>query len=299
MNYFKLSSMNQNGLRYIVATKDLERFDVKKGDRGGCVASEASLSDSAWVGGDAQVFGNARISGNAYVGEQARIYDNAHISDNADVTGYARVTNDARVGEQSHVYGHAVIRGRARVYGNARVCEHAEICDNARIYGNAEVSADARVYGEAHVHSTAQVRGSALVAGNANISNKKEGSLYLPPRIPTNFLEFIEYVHEKTAGGFEIVGGQKNNGFALVIPNPPPALIRSFLSPAIDEFNIRPYLGPVGWSNGRLTFPNLPGVGSLIRPTVGRYSTSNMVARLRDYHYREIHPLDSRPQYEL
>ena len=42
----------------IEATRDIEKFGVKKGELGGYVESEENLSGDAWVSGNAQVYGD-------------------------------------------------------------------------------------------------------------------------------------------------------------------------------------------------------------------------------------------------
>ena len=82
-----------------------EQHQHKNG--GGWVANTAKIEETAYIGPNAQVYGDARVSGNALV------YDDARVS------GYAQV------------YGNAQVSGNARVYGDAQV------------YGNAQVSGDA------------------------------------------------------------------------------------------------------------------------------------------------------------
>ena len=55
--------------RRVKALRDIPRFGVKKGDKGGWVDAEKRLDQAgdAWVYGDARVYGNARVSGNARV----------------------------------------------------------------------------------------------------------------------------------------------------------------------------------------------------------------------------------------
>ena len=108
----------------IEATKDLEKYNVKKGDLGGYVEREDNLSGNAWVFGDAKVYGNARVYGNAWV------YGNAKVCGNA------------------WVFGDAKVFGNAWVFGDAKVCGNAWVFGNARVYGNAWVYGDAEVFGD-------------------------------------------------------------------------------------------------------------------------------------------------------
>jgi hypothetical protein len=91
MKYELTDIKNEQGLYRIRALKDFN--DVKAGDLGGWVASEANLSQdgNAWIYDDSMVFDNARVSGNA------KVFDNARIS------------------------------GESKIYGSMKICGHTEI----------------------------------------------------------------------------------------------------------------------------------------------------------------------------
>ena len=86
-------------LYQIQALKDFS--NVKAGDLGGWIESEINLSQngSAWVCGNAWVYGSAKVSGSAWVSGNAKVYGNAMVS------GSAWVYGDARVSENAKVYG--------------------------------------------------------------------------------------------------------------------------------------------------------------------------------------------------
>lgn len=67
--------------------------DVQAGDLGGWIETEDNLDQdrSAWVYGDARVYGDAQVCGDA------RVYGNASVCGNAEVYGNARVCGDAQV----------------------------------------------------------------------------------------------------------------------------------------------------------------------------------------------------------
>lgn len=114
----------------IIALKDFG--NVKKGEVGGLVSSEYSLSDegSCWVykgatvlekaivKNDAVVTGNAIICGNVIVQDEAVIEGNAKIYNHAVIEGRAYVSGDAVVSGSAVVRGEAIIRGKARITGN-------------------------------------------------------------------------------------------------------------------------------------------------------------------------------------
>ena len=86
----------------IKAIEDIPARGVKKGDKGGFIASlevkgNARVSGNAWVSGNAQVFGDALVSGNAQVYGDAQVYGNAQVSGNAWVSGDAQVSGDVIV----------------------------------------------------------------------------------------------------------------------------------------------------------------------------------------------------------
>ena len=77
--------------------------NVKKGEIGGFIEKEENLSheNSAWIYGNARVYGDAEVSGNARVYGDAWVYGNAEVSGDAEVSGSARVYGDA------WIYGNA------------------------------------------------------------------------------------------------------------------------------------------------------------------------------------------------
>lgn len=126
-------TINLNGatLYRIEALKDFG--EIKKGDKGGFIASENNLAHegNAWVSDDACVYGSACVYGDACVFECACVYDNALVSGNGQVYGNARVCGNARVYNHAYVYGDARVYGDAFVRGYARVCGDAEISNKS------------------------------------------------------------------------------------------------------------------------------------------------------------------------
>jgi hypothetical protein len=120
-------------LYQIQALKDFG--DIKAGDLGGWIQSEANLSQKGlcWVDNHAVVCEDAHVRDNAQVYDHAQVYNCASISGDAIVYGRAMVYEQAQVYDKAHVYDHAKIYGMARVYGRAL------IFNAARIYGNAEI----------------------------------------------------------------------------------------------------------------------------------------------------------------
>jgi UDP-3-O-[3-hydroxymyristoyl] glucosamine N-acyltransferase len=98
-------------LHQIEALIDIERYNVKAGDLGGFIESEANLSHSGkcWVNDTACVYGNAKIQ------DHAQVYDNAQVYGNAKVAGNAQV------------YGNADVSGNVKIYNNVQICGNARI----------------------------------------------------------------------------------------------------------------------------------------------------------------------------
>ena len=83
-----------SNIRVLFRIKALRDFvDVKKGDIGGYVQSEANLSHDGdcWVYDDAKVYGDAEVSGKAMVYDKAKVFGDAEVSDNALVYNRAWV----------------------------------------------------------------------------------------------------------------------------------------------------------------------------------------------------------------
>ena len=112
--------------------KAIESFgSVVKGDLGGWIESEKNLSQDgcAWVGVNAEVYGNATVD------ENATVRGNATVSGNAEVYGNALVCGNATVDENATVRGNATACGNALVSGNATVSGYATVRGNAEVRG--------------------------------------------------------------------------------------------------------------------------------------------------------------------
>ncbi|WP_420639781.1 hypothetical protein [Candidatus Poriferisocius sp.] len=103
---------------------------AQRGDLGGWVEGEEDLSveGSAWVGGDAKVFGGARVEGDALVTGFAEVSDGAVVRDRAQVSGHAKVFGAAQVSDQARVVDAAVVCSDAEVYERAEVGDEAVVC---------------------------------------------------------------------------------------------------------------------------------------------------------------------------
>ena len=137
---FKLTdefiTIDDKKLYRIEALKDFA--NVKNGDKGGFVESEANLSqfENCWIYDNAKVYDNARVCGDA------KVYENSYICDNAIIRGNAKVYDNVKV------YGNAKIDGNVIVYGYAKIFGNAIICGSAIIYGFVNIKGDAKVLSE-------------------------------------------------------------------------------------------------------------------------------------------------------
>ncbi len=116
--------------------------DVKAGDLGGWIESEANLSQEGdcWIRDGACVFGQANVSNDAQVCGNALVY------------GKARVSGKAYVGGRARIFSQALVDGRARVTEDAHIYGNARVIDEARVYGCARVGGNICIDEAAHIH---------------------------------------------------------------------------------------------------------------------------------------------------
>lgn len=138
---------NYDGNRKVYRIKALIDFgNVKKGDIGGYLESEANLSHQ----------GNCWVYDDAYVIDKAKVYENATIATNAWIS------------DNAEVYG------QARVYGRATIYHHAKVYDEARVYDDAKVYNSARVFGHAIVHGHARIKGTMTSSNKVTVIDDSE-----------------------------------------------------------------------------------------------------------------------------
>lgn len=146
--------------------------DVKAGDKGGFVESEANLSHegNCWIYDDAVAAANSRVY------EDAKLHDNAVIDDFAKISGKAQAFEGVRIVESAEVSGEAKLYNGCWVGGFSKVSDNAELCgkcavlEYAKVSGHAKISENAKVSGEAEVTDNAQISGNAEVTGRARAS---------------------------------------------------------------------------------------------------------------------------------
>ena len=125
---FNYYSNTHFGVYNIKALRDIGD-NIKKGQIGGLVESEANLSQdgTCWIHENATVRGHASVRNDAQVKGYARISDKAWIINNAIVSGSATVSGSAIISDD------AMILGCAMIGGNASISKKVIIQDYARI----------------------------------------------------------------------------------------------------------------------------------------------------------------------
>lgn len=167
---------NEKTLTRIQATQSFS--DIKNGDLGGFIESEANLEQTgnAWIYDNARICDNAKVSGNAKVRHTALVENSAQIKGNAVVGGDARVIHNAIIEGDADLREHCIIQDNAHILGTAKIAGYAIAQDestikgNAKIYGNARVRGDAIIDGDSTLTDNAQVIEHAQVKGNAHLS---------------------------------------------------------------------------------------------------------------------------------
>ena len=142
--------------------------EVKAGDLGGFVESEANLSyeqrDDAWIFNDAIVAGEAVADKNAVLRGNALACGCAYVSRDSAMFDRSRAENDA------YLRG-AVMRDGATASGNAVLQKEESTGASPVLSGNC------RVYGT--VRGAVQIGGSAVLFGNDKIENASRDTFVL------------------------------------------------------------------------------------------------------------------------
>lgn len=138
----------------IIALRDLETHDVKKGDRGGYIESRYNLS----------CYGDSWVKDNAYVCDAARVLDDALICDEASASGDSTVSN------------WSIVSGRAKIAGKATISHYARVTDDSVIEGLVYVSGysvivhNTKLAGEGCIYGYSRLSG-VTISGNYNFND--------------------------------------------------------------------------------------------------------------------------------
>lgn len=93
---------------------------------GGWVANTAIVEANAFVGPEAQVYGNAHVM-SGFIDGEAEVFGNAVISDSAQIYGQAKVYDKAQISGEAEVLDAAEVFGEANIFGDARIVGNARI----------------------------------------------------------------------------------------------------------------------------------------------------------------------------
>lgn len=166
------TKINDSGvlLHRIISIKDF--YNVKAGEYGGWVESEANLSQYGicWIRDEAEVFGDAEISEEAIISGAAKVYGNAKIYDNAEIYGDAKIYDNAKVGGFAKLGGYTEVFENAKVGVTTHSLGNPKIYGYAQVFGSVEISGNPEIYGKTHIRDTAFITGDAKIYGNVMIA---------------------------------------------------------------------------------------------------------------------------------
>lgn len=150
----------------IVATKNLPRLGVKKGDIGGYIQNTDNLTGGAWAKGNAVIMGNANLDGGAIASK------NALVKGHASVTGKSVITDDAVVSGKTKIMGGRLAQsGGSVLVGGRSTTEDSIIVatpwGEITIRGNARISNGATLLG-----GIIDIKGSVVVSGHSLIQSE-------------------------------------------------------------------------------------------------------------------------------
>ena len=162
-------------LHQIKALVDIPEHNVKNGDLGGWIESEANLSHEGkcWINPSGHVFDTALVSEDAVIGQQQfwKPKNDAYVHDHACVKGSAVVWDPADIRGMCVIDGHAHVEGA--VGGHAHVTDYAHICGsvngNAVVKDYANIFTDATICGEAVVVGYSRIKMGVFRKGEVSI----------------------------------------------------------------------------------------------------------------------------------
>ena len=129
----------------IQALKDFG--DVKAGDYGGYVSTEANLNQE----GDCWIYNDAMSLENGRVEQNAKLYNNAKIHGNAAIGGNAKMYDNTAAFDSAIIFDEAKLYGNSNAYGRCEIFSNAEMADMSKASQNAWVGKDVILKGEANV----------------------------------------------------------------------------------------------------------------------------------------------------
>ena len=137
----------------VVALRDIKAYNVKAGDVGGFVDSEANLTH----------FGNCWIKDNAYASESSRVMGDSLICDNVLLYENTQIRGNAICMENATICGNVVVDKCSMVKGHCNISGDCVITDYSTVEGWANLSEKTIVYGTSIIGGTAVFSGTSFV----------------------------------------------------------------------------------------------------------------------------------------
>lgn len=161
----EISGPDGGGYCQIRALRDIPEIDVSKGDLGGFVSSQTSLSHN----------GNSWVFEGGYIGDSAIVEDDAIVGDGAIVTGTAHVKDSAVICHDVVVDGNAIVGGDV-------VVRHGNISNGATVTKQHHYLYINNINGRGS-ECTIYLTEGGIGAAAVGVSNAHWQSLCLDPRV--------------------------------------------------------------------------------------------------------------------
>ena len=173
--YFSDTVWGKNSLKVyrIKALRDIPMHGVKKGDLGGEVTSEFTLSQEGecWIGRGAKVFGGVTVTENAYIGDKASVFNEVYAK-SIQIAGNVRIHGSARVylsSSAGYLPDYSLIRGNVNIYDDAQVINLCLAEGNVDIYGQATLLGVKHITGVVDICGTASINQGVVITGDSRI----------------------------------------------------------------------------------------------------------------------------------
>lgn len=202
---YELIKCDKPGLFRIQALRDIPRYGIVKGAKGGYVAGEHNLSQTGdcWIMAGGMVTQDATVRAYALIGSTAVVADSASIGDAAIVLG--RIMGHGRVHGYSYVAEQAVVGENASVRDNAKITDWAQVTGEAAVHGQADISGHAKIMGNARIKGTCVVDDTTVVAGHVML----QGMTMLPAGSKVTCPDEVITVHGLLPHPITVVKGQR------------------------------------------------------------------------------------------
>lgn len=161
----EISGPDGGGYYQIRALRDIPEIDVSKGDLGGFVSSQTSLSHN----------GNSWVFEGGYIGDSAIVEGDAIVGDGAVVTGTAHVKDSAVICHDVVVDGNAIVGGDV-------VVRHGNISNGATVTKQHHYLYINNINGRGS-ECTIYLTEGGIGAAAVGVSNAHWQSLCLDPRV--------------------------------------------------------------------------------------------------------------------